>query len=63
MDQSGGDTCHHCKGDTWHTHIDDVAHLHGDTWQSVTGKIVLTRKTSGPTHVGQVVSELVDVWI
>jgi hypothetical protein len=20
LDQSRGDTCHHCKGDTWHAH-------------------------------------------
>jgi hypothetical protein len=25
VDEYGGDTCHHCKGDTWHTHTNDVA--------------------------------------
>jgi hypothetical protein len=24
VDQSGGDTCHHYKGDMWHTHTNDV---------------------------------------
>jgi hypothetical protein len=32
LDQSTGDTCHHCKGDMWHgmTSATDWA----DTWQS-----------------------------
>jgi hypothetical protein len=30
VDQSGGDMCHHCKGDMWHARTDDVVGLtHG----------------------------------
>jgi hypothetical protein len=42
-----GDTCHHCKGDTWHgmtsavdwagTVVGDVDHSVIDTWQSSIG--------------------------
>jgi hypothetical protein len=34
LDQSVGDTCHHCKGDTWHrmTSAGTVAGYVADTW-------------------------------
>jgi hypothetical protein len=34
VDQLGSDTCHHCKGDTWHVHMTDVASPYSpyDTW-------------------------------
>jgi hypothetical protein len=33
VDQSGGDMCYHCKGDTWHTRTTCMTGM--DTWQVV----------------------------
>jgi hypothetical protein len=33
VDESYGDTWHHCKGDTWHVCTDDVSGPY-ETWQS-----------------------------
>jgi hypothetical protein len=35
VDQSGGDTCHHCKGDTWHadtTCVEGMKHGINTDW-------------------------------
>jgi hypothetical protein len=32
VDESGSEMCHHCKGDTWHVRMADVAGPY-DTWQ------------------------------
>jgi hypothetical protein len=43
VDQLGGDTCHHYKGDMWHVCTAGVARLYDDTWQGM----VLKGKAGG----------------
>ena len=48
LDQSEGDTCHHCKGDTWHRL----------TWQT-RGKADRAGTVTGGRHVDE---SMFDTW-